>query len=100
MGVVRLIISNDKLQKLELQIRFNFPNRNGSDEGKAASDASLTTYTSKLFALCNPQGKPILPPRVETAETSHTAERAVVKAVLFGTGNAYAPSIGLPAAKR
>ncbi|KAF8117463.1 hypothetical protein N665_0010s0040 [Sinapis alba] len=64
----------------------------GSDEGKAASEASLSTYTSKLFALCNPQGKPILPPRGETAETSHTAERAVVKAVLFGTGNAYAPS--------
>ncbi|KAL0791244.1 hypothetical protein Bca101_007490 [Brassica carinata] len=71
----------------------------GSDEGKAASEASLSTYTSKLFALCDPQGKPILPPRGETAETSHTAERAVVKAVLFGTGNAYAPSIGLPAAK-
>ncbi|CDY71428.1 BnaAnng37410D, partial [Brassica napus] len=72
----------------------------GSDEGKAASEASLSTYTSKLFALCDPQGKPILPPRGETAETSHTAERAVVKAVLCGTGNAYAPSIGLPAAKR
>uniref|UniRef100_M4DWB9 Aminotransferase class I/classII large domain-containing protein n=1 Tax=Brassica campestris TaxID=3711 RepID=M4DWB9_BRACM len=72
----------------------------GSDEGKAASEASLSTYTSKLFALCDPQGKAILPPRGETAETSHTAERAVVKAVLFGTGNAYAPSIGLPAAKR
>ncbi|KAF3507165.1 hypothetical protein F2Q69_00009448 [Brassica cretica] len=35
----------------------------GSDEGKAASEASLSTYTSKLFALCDPQGKPILPPR-------------------------------------
>ncbi|KAF8095932.1 hypothetical protein N665_0320s0059 [Sinapis alba] len=71
----------------------------GSNAAKAASAASLGTYTSKLFALCNPNGKPILPPRGETAETSHTAEKAVVKAVLCGTGNAYAPSIGFPKAK-
>ncbi|KAH0871048.1 hypothetical protein HID58_078070 [Brassica napus] len=63
----------------------------GSEAAKEASAASLTTYTSKLFALCDPQGKPILPPRGETAETCHTAEKAVVKAVLCGTGNAYAP---------
>ncbi|CAN6879427.1 unnamed protein product [Brassica oleracea] len=71
----------------------------GSEAAKEASAASLTTYTSKLFALCDPQGKPILPPRGETAETCHTAEKAVVKAVLCGTGNAYAPGKGLPAAK-
>ncbi|CAH8384094.1 unnamed protein product [Eruca vesicaria subsp. sativa] len=72
----------------------------GSDAAKAASAASLGTYTSRIFARCDPNGKPILPPRGETAETSHTAEKAVVKAVLCGTGNAYAPSIGLPAAKK
>ncbi|KAG2263457.1 hypothetical protein Bca52824_070536 [Brassica carinata] len=71
----------------------------GSEAAKKASAASLSTYTSKLFAMCDPQGKPILPPRGETAETCHTAEKAVVKAVLSGTGNAYAPGIGLPAAK-
>lgn len=71
----------------------------GSEAAKDASAASLGTYSSKLFALCDPHGKPILPPRSEDPETSHTAEKAVVKAVLCGTGNAYAPSIGLPVAK-
>ncbi|KAL0760056.1 hypothetical protein Bca101_076206 [Brassica carinata] len=69
----------------------------GSEVAKDASGAALSAYSSKLFALCDPNGKPILPPRVETAETSHTA---VVHSVLCGLGNAYAPSIGLPAAKR
>ena len=68
----------------------------GSKVAKDASGAALSAYSSKLFALCDPNGKPILPPRVETAETSHTA---VVHSVC-GLGNAYAPSIGLPAAKR
>ncbi|KAL0727193.1 hypothetical protein Bca4012_023286 [Brassica carinata] len=71
----------------------------GSEAAKEASSAALSAYSSKLFALCDPNGPPILPPRVETAETSHTAEKAVVHAVLCGLGNAYAPSIGLPAAK-
>ncbi|KAF2554253.1 hypothetical protein F2Q68_00035153 [Brassica cretica] len=71
----------------------------GSEAAKDASGAALSAYSSKLFALCDPNGKPILPPRVETAETSHTAEKAVVHSVLCGLGNAYAPSIGLPAAK-
>ena len=69
----------------------------GSEVAKDASGAALSAYSSKLFALCDPNGKPILPPRVETAETSHTA---VVHSVLCGLGNAYAPSIGLPAATR
>ncbi|CAH2078162.1 unnamed protein product [Thlaspi arvense] len=72
----------------------------GNEAAQKASAASLGTYSSKLFALCDPDGKPILPPRNEHPETSLTAEKAVVKAVLCGTGNAYAPSIGLPAAKR
>lgn len=72
----------------------------GSEAAKEAAAASLGTYTSAIFALCDSNGKPILPPRSATLETSHTAEKAVVKAVLYGTGNAYAPSIGLPVAKR
>uniref|UniRef100_A0A1J3J8X3 Cystine lyase CORI3 n=1 Tax=Noccaea caerulescens TaxID=107243 RepID=A0A1J3J8X3_NOCCA len=72
----------------------------GSEAAKEAAAASLGTYTSAIFALCDPNGKPILPPRSKSLETSHTAEKAVVKAVLCGTGNAYAPSIGLPVAKR
>ncbi|KAL0741196.1 hypothetical protein Bca4012_082709 [Brassica carinata] len=36
---------------------------------------------------------------IKLLETSHTAEKAVVHSVLCGLGNAYAPSIGLPAAK-
>lgn len=72
----------------------------GSDAAEKAAAASLGTYSSEIFGLCDPQGKPILPPLSEEAETSHTAEKAVVKAVLCGTGNAYAPSIGLPVAKR
>ncbi|XP_010509309.1 PREDICTED: cystine lyase CORI3-like [Camelina sativa] len=71
----------------------------GSEAAKEASAASLGTYSSKLFALCDPLGKPILPPRSKSAETSHTAEKAVVEAVLCGTGNAYAPSLGLPVAR-
>ncbi|ESQ54992.1 hypothetical protein EUTSA_v10025293mg [Eutrema salsugineum] len=72
----------------------------GSDAAEEAAAASLGTYSSELFALCDPNGKPILPPRSESPETSHTAEKAVVKAVICGTGNAYAPSIGLPVARR
>ncbi|CAA0396265.1 unnamed protein product [Arabidopsis thaliana] len=72
----------------------------GSDAAEKAAQAFLGTYSSEIFSLCDPQGKPILPPLSEEAETSHTAEKAVVKAVLCGTGNAYAPSIGLPVAKR
>lgn len=71
----------------------------GSDAAEEAAAASLGTYTSELFALCDPQGKPILPPRNSSPESSHTAEKAVVKAVVCGYGNAYAPSIGLPVAK-
>ncbi|KAJ4899643.1 putative aminotransferase TAT4 [Raphanus sativus] len=58
----------------------------GSEAAKEASAASLSTYTSKLFAMCDPQGSPFC------------LLEAVVKAVLCGTGNAYAPGIGLPAA--
>nr|BAJ34129.1 unnamed protein product [Eutrema halophilum] len=72
----------------------------GSEAAKEAAAASLGTYTSELYAMCDPNGKPILPPRSESPETSPAAEKAVVKAVLCGTGNAYAPSIGLPVAKR
>ncbi|KFK28915.1 hypothetical protein AALP_AA7G064400 [Arabis alpina] len=72
----------------------------GSDAAEEAAAASLATHTTKLFALCDPHGKPILPPLSESAETSDAAEKAVVKAILCGTGNAYAPSIGLPVAKR
>ncbi|XP_023633807.1 probable aminotransferase TAT4 [Capsella rubella] len=72
----------------------------GSEDAKDASAATLGSYTSRIMAKCNPTPeKPILPPLGEAPETSHTAEKAVVKAVLMGTGNAYAPSIGLPAAK-
>lgn len=71
----------------------------GSKAAQEAAAASLGTYTSAIYALCDPHGKPILPPRSKTPETSHTAEKAVVKAVICGTGNAYAPSIGLPVAK-
>ncbi|KAL1222607.1 Cystine lyase CORI3 [Cardamine amara subsp. amara] len=71
----------------------------GNKAAKEAAAASLGTYTSAIYALCDPNGKPILPPRSESPETSHTAEKAVVKAVICGTGNAYAPSIGLPVAK-
>jgi len=72
----------------------------GSEAAKDAAAASLGSYTSALYALCDPHGKPILPPRNEILETSNTAEKAVVKAVLYGSGNAYAPSLGLAAAKR
>ncbi|KAG7541746.1 Tyrosine/nicotianamine aminotransferase [Arabidopsis thaliana x Arabidopsis arenosa] len=72
----------------------------GSEAAKEAAGASLGTYTSALYAMCDPNGKPILPPRNEILETSNTAEKAVVKAVLYGSGNAYAPSVGLAAAKR
>lgn len=72
----------------------------GSEAAKEAAVASLGSYTSALYAMCDPHGKPILPPRSKSPETSPTAEKAVVKAVLCGTGNAYAPSIGLPLAKR
>nr|ACC91267.1 aminotransferase [Capsella rubella] len=72
----------------------------GSDAAGNAALASLGTYSSEIFGLCDPQGKPILPPLSEEAETSLTAEKAVVQAVLCGKGNAYAPSIGLPVAKR
>ncbi|KAG2318553.1 hypothetical protein Bca4012_055237 [Brassica carinata] len=71
----------------------------GSDAAEEAAAASLGTYTSELFALCDPQGKSILPPRNSSPESSHTAEKAVVKAVICGYGNGYAPSIGLPVAK-
>ncbi|VVB11923.1 unnamed protein product [Arabis nemorensis] len=71
----------------------------GSEAAKEAAAASLGSYTSALYARCDPLGKPILPPRNKSLETSNTAEKAVVKAVLCGTGNAYAPSIGLPVAK-
>ncbi|CAH2078163.1 unnamed protein product [Thlaspi arvense] len=71
----------------------------GSDAAEEAAAASLGTYSSAVFALCDPLGKPILPPRSDSPETSHTAEKAVVKAVICGTGNAYAPSIGLPVAR-
>ncbi|CAN8325690.1 unnamed protein product [Cochlearia groenlandica] len=56
---------------------------------KDASAASLGTYSSKLFAMCDPQRHPIFPPRSTSPETSHSAEKAVVKAVLCGTGKAY-----------
>lgn len=72
----------------------------GSNAAEKAAAASLGTYSSEIFGLCDPQGKLILPPLSEEAETSHSAEKAVVQAVLCGTGNAYAPSIGLPVAKR
>ena len=71
----------------------------GSEAAKDAAAASLGSYTSALYALCDPHGKPILLPRNEILETSNTAEKAVVKAVLYGSGNAYAPSLGLAAAK-
>ncbi|XP_019087908.1 PREDICTED: probable aminotransferase TAT4 [Camelina sativa] len=72
----------------------------GSEAAKKAAAATLGSYTSRIMSRCDPNGKPILPPLSEAPETSHTAEKAVVKAVLDGSGNAYAPSIGLPAAKR
>ncbi|KAJ4912992.1 Cystine lyase CORI3 [Raphanus sativus] len=71
----------------------------GSEAAKEAAAAALGAYTSKLMALCDPNGKPILPPNKKAIETSNSAEKAVVKVVLSGTGNAYAPSIGLPVAK-
>ncbi|XP_010448679.1 PREDICTED: probable aminotransferase TAT4 [Camelina sativa] len=72
----------------------------GSDAAEKAAKASLGTYSSEIFSMCDLQGKPILPPLSEEAETSHTVEKAVVQAVLCGRGNAYAPSIGLSVAKR
>ncbi|KAF8077096.1 hypothetical protein N665_1062s0016 [Sinapis alba] len=71
----------------------------GSEAAKEAAAATLGAYTSELYTLCDPNGKPVLPPSNKAVETSHTAEKAVVKVVLSGTGNAYAPSIGLPLAK-
>ncbi|XP_010448675.1 PREDICTED: cystine lyase CORI3-like [Camelina sativa] len=71
----------------------------GNEAAKKASGFTLGSYTSRIMALCDPKIKAILPPLSEAPETSHTAEKAVVKAVLDGSGNAYAPSIGLPAAK-
>lgn len=72
----------------------------GSEAAKEAAAAALGAYTSKLMSLCDPNGKPILPPSNKAVETSNSAEKAVVKVILSGTGNAYAPSIGLPLAKR
>lgn len=73
----------------------------GSEAAKEAAGAALGTYTSALYALSDPNnGKPVLPPRNEILETSNTAEKAVVKTVLYGSGNAYAPSVGLAAAKQ
>ncbi|CAF2071127.1 hypothetical protein Bca4012_087860 [Brassica carinata] len=71
----------------------------GNEAAKEAAAAALGAYTSKLMALCDPNGKPILPPSNKAVETSNSAEKAVVKVILSGTGNAYAPSIGLPLAK-
>ncbi|CAF2149418.1 hypothetical protein BRARA_A01371 [Brassica rapa] len=71
----------------------------GSEAAKEAAAAALGAYTSKLMSLCDPNGKPILPPSNKAVETSNSAEKAVVKVILSGTGNAYAPSIGLPLAK-
>ncbi|XP_010455736.1 PREDICTED: cystine lyase CORI3 isoform X1 [Camelina sativa] len=71
----------------------------GSEAAKEASAATLGSYTSRIMAMCDPNVKPILPPLSEAPETSYTAKKAVVKAVLNDSGNAYAPSIDLPAAK-
>ncbi|CAH8360118.1 unnamed protein product [Eruca vesicaria subsp. sativa] len=72
----------------------------GSEAAKEAAAATLGAYSSALYALCDDSnGKPIFPPSNKIVETSHSAERAVVKVVLTGTGNAYAPSVGLPIAR-
>lgn len=75
-------------------------NFSGSHAAREASKAHLGFYSSKLFDLCDPHGKDILPPLGEPAMAHKVAEDAVKQAVMTGKGNAYAPSIGLPAAKR
>ncbi|XP_010432707.1 PREDICTED: cystine lyase CORI3-like isoform X2 [Camelina sativa] len=80
----------------EISVNWQF---SGSEAAKKASAATLGSYTSRIMALCDPNVKSILPPLSEAPETSFAAKKAVVEAVLNDTGNAYAPSIGLPAAK-
>ncbi|KAG2244969.1 hypothetical protein Bca52824_093194 [Brassica carinata] len=72
----------------------------GGSSAAAGGQGSLSCFPNHLHlkTLCpvRSSGKPILPPRGETAETCHTAEKAVVKAVLCGTGNFMLPVKAFP----
>ncbi|KAH0935442.1 hypothetical protein HID58_012559 [Brassica napus] len=74
-------------------------NFSGSYAAREASTAHLGFYSSKILAQCDFE-KTIYPPLGEPALAHDVAENAVVQAVKNGRGNAYAPSIGLPAAKQ
>ncbi|XP_009137367.1 cystine lyase CORI3-like [Brassica rapa] len=74
-------------------------NFRGSHAAREASTAHLGFYSSKILAQCDFE-KTIYPPLGEPALAHDVAENAVVQAVQNGRGNAYAPSIGLPAAKK
>ncbi|CAH8355968.1 unnamed protein product [Eruca vesicaria subsp. sativa] len=76
--------------------KWNF---SGNNAAREASAEHLGFYSSQIIAQCKPDGKKILPPQGETPLAHKEAEEAVVQAVRNGRGNAYAPSIGLPAAK-
>ncbi|XP_010525803.1 PREDICTED: probable aminotransferase TAT4 [Tarenaya hassleriana] len=85
----------EKSNKGKVEWRFS-----GSEAASEAWAASLGTVVSSIRARTNPNGdKRVLPPS-EVSKTWPEAEASIAHVIDSGTGNAYAPSIGTPHAKK